>query len=289
VHIYIVIPVHNRKAMTRDCLLSLQEQSERGFQTIVVDDGSTDGTSEMIKREFPDVVLLHGDGNLWWTGAINKGIRYALDICAPDDFILVLNDDLVVPVDYIAALRSAATAHRNTLIGSVVADIDDRDVILKGGMTIDWRTARRKRLNQGKLLSSFPKGHWVQVSTLTGRGVLIAAKVFEEVGLYDEEHFLQCGDTELPVRAARVGYKLIVSCDMVVFGYAEDEGDINHMQRYRLSDAGDYFWSVKSNTNLRYRFWFARGTSSNVLGALRYFAFDLARVIFHFVARLKLR
>ena len=287
--IHIVIPVHNRKDMTRDCLSSLQEQSERGFQTIVVDDGSTDGTSEMIKREFPDVVLLHGDGNLWWVGAINKGIRYALDVCDPDDSILVLNDDLVVPEDYIAAFRRVASAHPNTLIGSVVADIDNRDVVRKGGVTIDWRTARRKRLNEGRPLSSFPKGFSVEVSTLTGRGVLIPAEGFRKIGLYDEKHFLQCGDTELPVRAARAGYKLIVSYDAVVFGYAEDRGNINHMQRYRLSDAWNYFWDVRSHCYLPDRFWFALSASRGTLRGIRYFAFDLARVIFHFVVRLELR
>ena len=117
---YVVIPVHNRKALTRGCLQSLQQQSDENFEIVVIDDGSTDGTSEMIRQQFPNVVLLQGDGNLWWVGAINEGIRHVLDICSPDDCILLLNDDLVVPQNYISQLKKLALTFPNTLIGSVV-------------------------------------------------------------------------------------------------------------------------------------------------------------------------
>ena len=60
--IHIVIPVYNRRDITRNCLLSLREQTHTDFQVVVIDDGSTDGTSEMIQKEFPEVVLLMGDG-----------------------------------------------------------------------------------------------------------------------------------------------------------------------------------------------------------------------------------
>lgn len=71
--IYIIIPVHNRKHFTRECLLSLRKQTFQNFKVIVVNDGSSDGTGEMIEKEFSDVILLKGDGNLWWTGATNLG------------------------------------------------------------------------------------------------------------------------------------------------------------------------------------------------------------------------
>ena len=66
----IVIPVHNRKQYTRDCLHSLQKQTISSYRVIIVDDGSTDGTREMLRREFPEVIVLTGDGNLFWTGQL---------------------------------------------------------------------------------------------------------------------------------------------------------------------------------------------------------------------------
>lgn len=98
--IFIVIPVYNRKALTRGCLYSLQQQTDNEFRIIVVDDGSTDGTDKMIQNEFPNITLLKGDGNLWWTGAVNKAVQHVLSECQLEDYILLLNDDLVVPPDY---------------------------------------------------------------------------------------------------------------------------------------------------------------------------------------------
>ena len=111
--IYIVIPVHNRKAYTLGCLADLTKQTLTEKRVIVVDDGSTDGTAELVARQFPDVIILTGNGSLWWAGAMNFGIRYVLDKLTPDvdDFILALNDDIQVRPDYLASLLTAYQAN----------------------------------------------------------------------------------------------------------------------------------------------------------------------------------
>ena len=53
--LFIVIPVFNRWAFTQACLLSLRQQTQPSFRIIVVDDGSTDGTGERLRHEFPEV------------------------------------------------------------------------------------------------------------------------------------------------------------------------------------------------------------------------------------------
>jgi GT2 family glycosyltransferase len=70
--IYIIIPVHNRKQITIACLENLNACDDlQKYHVIVVDDGSTDGTAEAIRSQYPIVEILTGDGNLWWTGAID--------------------------------------------------------------------------------------------------------------------------------------------------------------------------------------------------------------------------
>lgn len=293
--IYCVIPVFNRREMLRGCLASLGAQTDRIFRVIVVDDGSTDGTFQMLESEFPDVKVFRGDGNLWWTAAINKGVEYALTVCGKDDNLLILNDDLVVPPDYFANFVSLTQAYHDTLIGSVVTDIDDRDRICSGGVRINWLTAKQWSLNSGKALSSFGKGYIVEVSLLTGRGVLIPAKVFRELGLYNDRHYKQCGDTELPVRAWRAGYRLIVSYDVPVFSHIRQNGHLDHAQTdrpsdakkyyYRLSDAKEYYFGIRSNANLRYRFWFAYDTSANIIQGTLYLICDLIRITKYFLLR----
>jgi len=66
--IYTVIPYITVREYTRDCLSSLQRQTVAGHGIIVVNDGSTDGTKEMLQKEFPEVIVLQGDGNLFLDG-----------------------------------------------------------------------------------------------------------------------------------------------------------------------------------------------------------------------------
>lgn len=284
--IYVAIPVFNRKAYLRDCLLSLRNQTDQSFKVIVTDDGSTDGTSEMLRTEFPEVTVLQGDGNLWWTGAINMAVSHALTLCAEEDMILVLNDDLVVPADYIENFYALAKRHPDALIGSVVTDIHNRDLIASGGVKINWLTGKARGINDGTSLATFGKGYYRDdVSYLTGRGVLIPSKVFRQLGIYNNKHYQQCGDTELPIRAQKAGYKLLVSYDVPVYSYVKNEGHINHMDRYSWKMLKKYFFDVRSNVNLRYRFWFAMDSTRNIIHGFWFFTADFIRITVHFFRR----
>jgi GT2 family glycosyltransferase len=88
-----------------------------------VDDGSTDGTAEAISDQFKEGQLLRGDGTLWWTGSINLGIGHAMWQASADDAVLVINDDLEVDPDYLAAIHWVSRSARTSLIGSVGVDI----------------------------------------------------------------------------------------------------------------------------------------------------------------------
>lgn len=279
--VYAVIPVHNRRMITRQCLLCLYQQTFARLKVIVVDDGSSDGTSEMIRAEFPEVILLHGDGNLWWTGATNMGVRYALTQCHKEDYILVINDDVFVQPDYVDTLFNVAESNPSTLVQSVY--VDASNVILDGGIRINWITAKWRAVNKGVPLSSFAKGYSCAASTLTGRGTLIPAKVFFEVGLYDDVHFKQCGDTDLPRRAQNAGYQLIVHYDAVVSNAELEANLINTVEDYRWSDWKKYFGDPRSYYNLKDRFWFAYNTRVSILQGITYFLFDLLRISVRFV------
>lgn len=106
--IYILIPVHNRKQLTLRCLATLSQNGDRErYYIVVVDDGSIDGTADAIHAMYSDVTVLQGDGSLWWTGAIAKGMQYAYEQGA--DCFVWLNDD-TLPTD--GAITALATACR---------------------------------------------------------------------------------------------------------------------------------------------------------------------------------
>jgi GT2 family glycosyltransferase len=90
--VYVLIPAHNRRVTTLLCLKTLQQNGDLDRYTVVViDDGSTDGTADAIRAAYSTVTILEGDGTLWWTGAIVKGMEYAY--CQGADYFIWLNDD----------------------------------------------------------------------------------------------------------------------------------------------------------------------------------------------------
>jgi GT2 family glycosyltransferase len=73
-----IVPVYNRRETTLQALRSLSRIDRTGvdFRIFIVDDGSTDGTAQAIEKEFPDVVIVHGDGNLHYAAGTNALMIY---------------------------------------------------------------------------------------------------------------------------------------------------------------------------------------------------------------------
>lgn len=287
--IFVVLPVHNRKELTRECLRSLSEQDRNDFKVVVIDDGSSDGTSAMVQREFPEVVLLQGDGNLWWAGSINKGIKNVLEVCGPNDYILTINDDLVVRPNYLSSLSKAAADNPMSIIGSLESTMDNPGLIKNGGIECNWTTAKEKVINIEKRIEEFPLNFTQVVSILTGRGTLYPSQVFREVGLFDDQNIVQCADTELPIRANfKFGYRLIVCYGAIVYSYIGKGEDINSKENYELTDFYEYFFDLRSHFNLKTHYWIARKIAPNIFWFMRYLSLNILRTIGHFVLRLKL-
>jgi GT2 family glycosyltransferase len=288
--IFTIIPVYNRVEFTKQCLESLYQQDTDQFTVIVVDDGSTDGTSEMVRNEFPKAELLEGDGNLWWIGAVNLGISHVLELCQPDDRILLLNDDLIVQKKYISSMIEVARKHKNAIIGSVETTVDAPNIIKSGGIRVNWKTAKRSVLNRGGRLEDFEPGYVVEVSKLTGRGTSFPIIVFNEIGLYDDIHFKQCGDPELPLRAnLRSGYQLLVSYDSVVISQVSIKKNINTKEFYSITDWKEFFFGRRSHFNIKDHYWIARNSAPNLFWFLRYFSMETIRLIGHFLLRLRVQ
>ncbi|MBA4384898.1 MAG: glycosyltransferase family 2 protein [Anaerolinea sp.] len=278
----IVIPIHNRKQLTRDCLLSLHQQTVNNFNTIVIDDGSTDGTSEMIRKEFSEVVLLHGDGNLWWTGATNRGVKYALDQLQENDYILTLNNDTVVGPDYLETLLRSAINHPKCLIGSISINAENKSMIVDAGIRMNWFTAKATSLGEGRRYEELCKlsDTLVEVDVLPGRGTLIPVRAFLEMGLYDAVHLPHYGsDYEFSIRAKRNGYQLLVDYRAVVISEVRATGLNNQLRSLSWTDWVRSFFSIRSPINLRYRWNFARLACPKMLLPI-FIPLDTIRVVF---------
>jgi GT2 family glycosyltransferase len=273
--IYIVIPVHNRLEATRECLESLRYQTYTRFRIVLINDGSTDGTSEFVKENYPDVTVLTGDGNLWWTGATNLGVHYALEDCREDDYVLTLNNDTVLPADYLETMMRLARQEPKALIGSIARDYRRRDICVDEGVTIRWFSAKFIKLKAPSSKSDL----FYSVSALPGRGTLIPVCVFRRVGLYDAKSFPHYGaDYDLSLRACEIGYRLLLNPCCYLYSKTQITGLSNVHNRISFGDCLKSFLSIKSPNNLKIRLRFGR-RHAPPLCRLSFIVCDTVRVI----------
>lgn len=276
--IYIVIPVFNRLHFTIKCLNSLLSQTYKDFQIILVDDGSIDGTSEYVHENFLGVEILRSNGNLWWTGATNLGVHKALELAISEkDYILTLNNDLVVGDKYLENLLQCAETNPKTLIGSVSVDINNSEIVHYAGVRWNSRTAKYKSNLSTPITYSdlATQNNILATDLLPGRGVLIPINVFHEIGLYDFESFPHyMADEDFSLRAKKAGYSLLVSSQSVVYSHVNETGLRKQARTFKYYK--DVFTSIKSPLNLKYRQRWARKHAD--VSPHFYFALDIIRL-----------
>lgn len=195
----IVIPCHNRKAVTLACLRHLRSLGiPAKYDIIIVDDGSTDGTSEAVRSEFPGVPILRGDGNLFWTGAMEAGMRHAIENGAT--CCVWLNDDLSLGDHAIEKIVDLALERQTLVTGQGVIDLENGS---------QWFFPYLY-LGRSKLVGvdidpdvSTP----VRVDTCRGNLVAIPRNVVLKIGYPDGKNIPHVGgDTDYGLRATSAGF-----------------------------------------------------------------------------------
>lgn len=198
--VYIIIPVHNRKAITLKCLETLENNGDLDkYQVIVVDDGSSDGTSSAIQSQYPDVIILRGDGNLWWTGAIKKGMEYAYQQGA--EYFIWLNDDCYPQKEAISQLINLCQSNPKIIAGGQCFDPDTLEPSY-GGIAI----------KKHEFINIYDKQELLlECDGLAGNFICMSKQVIDEIGYPNSFLFPQYyGDVIYTNRSKTMGYKLIV-------------------------------------------------------------------------------
>jgi len=200
-HIAILLTVFNRKDKTLACLERLyatQEVEGISFDVWLTNDGCTDGTPEAVKKRFPKVNIINGNGNLYW----NRGMYTAWQAAAKArdyDFYLWLNDDTYIKANALKVLMqsSARCEDKSVIIGSTCA-IGNKDTITYGG-----------RVPKKGIL--IPNGKLQECELINGNIVLIPRHVFNIVGYNDPYFHHAIGDNDYGYRVIEAGLKNFVA------------------------------------------------------------------------------
>lgn len=194
-----LLTCHNRKNKTLQCLRSMAAQelpSGTQLNVTLVDDGSTDGTSDAVLNEFPATKILHGDGSLYWCG----GMRVAWSSAAqqrPDYFLLANDDTLLDRIAVSQLLDIALTPNTRKIAVAAIRD-PETGIRTYGGI-------------RGENSAVDVSGSLEKCDTFNANAVLIPKIVHDELGIFHHAYTHGMGDFDFGYLASRRGIQVIQS------------------------------------------------------------------------------
>ena len=196
----IVIPNYNGIKYIRDCMDSLYKQEDISFEILVVDNGSKDGSLEILKTEYVDAKVIALEENTGFCHAVNVGIQNS-----GTPYVILLNNDTVVKPGFVEALQEAIEeSERIFSVSSMMLSMADESRIDDAGdgySMLGWAYARGK----GKPAARYEKR--AKVFAACGGAAIYRKEVFEKIGYFDENHFAYLEDIDIGYRARIHGYR----------------------------------------------------------------------------------
>ncbi|MDQ3777404.1 MAG: glycosyltransferase family 2 protein, partial [Actinomycetota bacterium] len=205
----LVILTWNGRAELERAIPSLAQVEYEPRTTIVVDNGSSDGSAEFVRSRFPQVDLLALERNHGFATGMNVGARRALELGA--DYVLFLNHDIEVDREFVAALVDEA--RRRPDAGALCPKImlaDRPDRIWYAGASLDPRRGYNGAHRGFNEPDSARYGDVVETGRACGCAMLVPRPVLEKVGLFDDDLFTYVEDTDWSLRARDAGYRILV-------------------------------------------------------------------------------
>ncbi len=235
----------NTQDILRDCLRSIYEQcGEIDLEVIVIDNASTDGSVEMVKKDFPQVTLIENSKNRGFAAANNQGI----DI-SKGRYVLLLNSDTVVLDNALAKTVAFADSHPEAAV------VGCR--VLNPGRTLQptcfmFPSILNMLLSSTYLYKLFPKNKFFgrermtwwnrndirEVDVVTGCFMLVRQDAIKKVGSMDEQFFMYGEETDWCYRFKQAGWKVMFTpvCEIIHLGGQSSKGiRVDMLIRLRIS------------------------------------------------------
>ena len=219
----IVIPCFNNLDVLKQSIPSIYNEK---FIIILSDDNSSDGTSEWISKNYPKIIQIKGDGNNWWTGSLAIGISKCLDLNCK--YIVSVNADVIISDDTIFKLIETSKKNNNSIVASLVVDINKPDTILWAGSffkkihKIIPIFTSKYIIKAGNHINNIPHELY-ETDEVHGRGVLIPSHVIKKVGNYDGKNFPHYGgDNDFSFRVKKNELKMFIDTSCIAKVYRDN-------------------------------------------------------------------
>lgn len=200
----VIVLNYNGKQHLQDCLSSVEKQTYKNFETILIDNASQDDSIHFVRKNFPNVKIVKNTQNSGTAGGFNFGSRYS-----NAEYLLFLANDTEVESNLLEEMMKEIKKDPSIAICSAkMLRFDERDKIDYAGIKLDVYgfpyIIGHKEKDEGQY-------DLVRDTIATGTCLLIKRKVFEEIGGFDDEYFTLSDEVDLCWRVKLAGYRSIIN------------------------------------------------------------------------------
>ncbi|HCW05874.1 MAG TPA: hypothetical protein DGG95_00720 [Cytophagales bacterium] len=260
----VIVLNYNGRSFLRTCFssLALTNYPKSKFEVLLVDNGSTDDSTEFVENNFPWVRIVKLHQNFGFGGGNNRGVKFA-----NGQYISFLNNDTEVTQNWLLELVQASVGRSIPICGS-------KTLMMRNRRLIDFGGGKLTLIGRGYAIGFLETDDGRIKSSLTGypcaSSMLIDKEVFRQLGGFDEDYFACLEDTDLGWRAWLLGYKALFCPGSVVYhnyGGTSGEGRLSPLKAFHGTK--DPFITILKNLELKNLF----------LGIMFALAFDLSEGI----------
>lgn len=224
-----------------DCLDSLEVQSYRDFETILVDNGSTDGSLELVHDRYPWVRLVPLSANTGFSTGNNRGLTQAVG-----NYIVTLNNDTKAEPRWLETLVKVANDNpRAGMVGCRICSFTDPDIIDSIGMGL-CRDGMSRGHYRNKLWSELSLSNVEDILFPSACAALYRREMVDAIGFFDDDFFAYAEDSDLGLRGRLAGWTAVGATEAVVYHkYSQTGGSLSPFKVYLVER--NHYWVALKN------------------------------------------
>ena len=212
--VYAVILNYNGYEDTKKCIGSLRNVDYPNLEIVVVDNASTDGSFNNIKKQFPKINIIVTEFNMGYTGGMNAGAKYAIRCNA--DYILLSNNDMLYENNFLNKLVEKIESDKTIgIVSPKVLYMHDKNMIYCAGA--EFKLFRCAAVNRFRGMSAKDYGNETgEITSAEGSCLLIRKEVFEKAGFYNDKYFIYFEDIDFSDRVRKY-FKIFYEPQSIVY------------------------------------------------------------------------